>query len=145
MDLPVRGWIIHKVIALTPDVSVLSVGMTESTVVPFTPPSENFTLPWWYTTPVNTVPYVWTVPAAWHSSRLYPFGEIAGDQDIMKPTSSSNITWEVYYKCHEIQLNGQIGAPFFNKRYYNIYVSMGSTCVQLFCSWILQVQYISQN
>ena len=50
---------------------------------------------------------------------MYNFGEKAGDVDLL----AGDATEDKYELCTRLKLNGRIGAPFFNKRYYGIHVS----------------------
>ena len=62
------------------------------------------------------------VPISWSSERLYPWGEVQEDEDILaiQPDES----WEKYDRCYSIPIHGKIGVVFFDDRYYHAYVSV---------------------
>lgn len=68
-------------------------------------------------------------PAAWDSDRLYPYGDAVGDEDLLAVLANTPMYWE----CLEVELNGLLGAPFFNKRHYSIYVSCVPNPVPSLC------------
>ncbi|XP_067928026.1 uncharacterized protein [Watersipora subatra] len=65
-----------------------------------------------------TTPWTWNKPTAWDSDRLYPFGDEAGDWDVMMNMDD----WETYWMCDKVDLNGRVGAQYYDNRYYKIYV-----------------------
>ena len=87
----------------------------------FTALYGNVVVPWWETDAGTTAAYDWTEPAAWQSERLYqPWGEEAGDNNILDERTD----WWEMYMCTNVKLNGLVGAPFFNNRYYSVHVSL---------------------
>ena len=87
----------------------------------FTALYGNVVVPWWETDAGTTAAYDWTEPAAWQSDRLYqPWGEEAGDNNILDERTD----WWEMYMCTNVKLNGLVGAPFFNNRYYSVHVSL---------------------
>lgn len=63
--------------------------------------------------------FAWEAPSAWDSERLYPWGEQAEDKNMLNERKH----WWDMYSCTDVRLNGRVGAPFFNQRYYSINVS----------------------
>lgn len=76
--------------------------------------------PWWVTQSGTTAAYEWLEPEAWSSDRLYTWGEEAGDTNLL---DERDVWWEMYM-CTNVKLNGRVGAPFFNNRYYSVHVRL---------------------
>ena len=66
-----------------------------------------------------TTEFKWQRPAALDSERLYPYGSEHGDENLLDSWS-----WFQWYQCEKLKLNGKVGAPYHNDRYYYIYVSV---------------------
>ena len=58
-------------------------------------------------------------PQAWDSERLYPWGKTTGDRNMIDARA---YYWDMD-RCHKVKLNGLVGAPFYNQRFYDVHVS----------------------
>ena len=80
-------------------------------------------------------------PQAWDSERLYPWGKTTGDRNMIDERA---YYWDMY-RCHKVKLNGLVGAPFYNKRFYDVHVSESQTFFKFLLMLFVTHNVISRN